>query len=246
LATTTRKKPFHLISSTFIHGWSTKPVAAEGEFNADLEELDFGYSQSKCVQEHLVLNAARYGLPVRIYRPTLITASSRGVGSNDDIGVRLLAFMIKYGIAAEALNQINFLPADLVSDHIARIFALRDTASNTFHVTTSRYYNMVDVTRSITEQFGYPFTYYDMPRFVAEMNRLCTPDDPFYPLLPFINRCHHKFKPMERKRYDNRHYRAALEQVKPAVVEPEYTDTVAYMVRHMLREGLIPAHGAMM
>ncbi|NUM56716.1 MAG: thioester reductase domain-containing protein [Candidatus Hydrogenedentes bacterium] len=241
LAATKRKKPFHLISSTFIHGWSARPVAAEHEFNEALEELDFGYSQSKCIQEHLVLNAARQGQPVRIYRPTLITASSRGIGSKDDIGVRLLAFMIKYGISVEALNQVSFLPADLVSDHIARIFALERATSNTFHVTTTKYYNMMDVTRSITEQFGYTFTYYPMERFIKEMNRLCKPDDLLYPLLVFFNRSHHKFKPMEPKRYDNRHYRAALAEAKPDVVEPDYRNTVAYIVKHMQREGLIPA-----
>jgi len=244
LAATKRKKPFHLISSTFIHGWSARPVAAEHEYNEELEELDFGYSQSKCIQEHLVLHAARQGQPVRIYRPTLITASSRGVGSTDDIGVRLLAFMIKYGISVEALNQISFLPADLVSDHIARIFALPDTTSNTFHVTTTQYYNMMDVARSITEQFGYTFTYYDTPRFVEEVNRLCTPDDLLYPLLVFLNRSQHKFKPMEPKRYDNRHYRAALDRVRPEIVEPKMPDTVAYIVKHLQREGLIPVHAS--
>ncbi|NUM54511.1 MAG: thioester reductase domain-containing protein [Candidatus Hydrogenedentes bacterium] len=240
MAATKRQKTFHHISSTFIHGWSARPVAAEHEYNEDLEDLDFGYSQSKCIQEHLVLNAARHGQPVRIYRPTLITASSRGVGSKDDIGVRLLAFMIKYGIAVEALNQVSFLPADLVSDHIARIFTLRNTTSNILHVTTTRYYNLMDVTESIAEQFGYSFTYYDTPRFIEEVNRLCTPDDLLYPLLVFINRSHDKFKPMEPKRYDNRHYRAALEQVNPDIVEPELADTVAYIVRHLQCEGLVP------
>ncbi|MCC6796892.1 MAG: thioester reductase domain-containing protein [Candidatus Hydrogenedentes bacterium] len=241
LAATGRKKPFHHISSTFIHGWSARPIAAEHEFNEELEELDFGYSQTKCIQEHMVLNAARQGQPVRIYRPTLITASARGVGSREDIGVRLLAFMIKYGISVEALNQISFLPADIVSDHIARIFSLRETESNIFHVTTTKYYNMMDVTRSITEQFGYTFTYYDTPRFVEEVNRLCTPEDPLYPLLVFLNRSQHKFKPMEPKRYDNRHYRAALECAKPDVFEPKMADTVARIVAHLQRERLISA-----
>lgn len=242
LAATTRKKPFHHISSTFIHGWSARPIAAEHEFNEALEELDFGYSQTKCIQEHILLNAARHGHPIRIYRPTLITASARGVGSRSDIGVRLLAFMIKYGIAVEALNQISFLQADLVSDHIARIFGLRETDSNTFHVTTTTYYNIMDVTKSITEQFGYTFTYYDTARFVEEVNRLCTPDDLLYPLLVFLNRSQHKFKPMEPKRYDNRHYRAALDRVGPDIVEPRMEDTVAYIVAHLQRDGLIPLH----
>ncbi len=243
LAATKRKKPFHLISSTFIHGWSARAVAAEHEFNEDLEELDFGYSQSKCVQEHLVLNAERHGQPVRIYRPTLISASSRGVGSRDDIFVRALVFMIKHGLGVETLNQLNLLPADLVSDHIARIFTLKDTTSNTFHITTTKYFNFMDVTQSVTEQFGYTFAYDSLPGFIEKMNSLCTPDDLLYPLRVFLNRSYHKLKPMEHKRYDNRHYRAALERVRPDVMEPKMSDIVAYIVNHLQREGLVPTHG---
>ena len=61
-----------------------------------------------------------------------------------------------------------------------------------------------------------------------------------YPLLVFINRSYHKFKPMEPKRYDNRHYREALTRVNPDVVEPALSDTVAYIVKHLQREGLVP------
>ncbi len=240
LSATERTKPFHLISSTFIHGWRARPIAAEHHYNADMEELDFGYAQTKCVAEHLVRNAERHGHPVRIYRPSLISASSRGIGSKDDIIVRLLAFMIKHGVGVDAANQISFLPADLVSDHIARIFTLKHTPSSTFQVTTTRYYNLMDVTRIIGAQFGYSFTYYSLPRFIEEMNRRCTPDDPLYPLLVFFNRSYRKFKPMEHKRYDNRHYRAALDRVCPDAREPRLSDTVNYIVQHLLRAGLIP------
>lgn len=242
LAATRRNKQFHLISSTFVHGWSARPVAAEHDYNEDLEELDFGYSQSKCVAEHLVLDAHRQGMPVRIYRPTLISASSRGVGSTDDILVRMLAFMIKHGLGVETLNQTSILPADVVSDHIARIFLLNEVTSPVFQITTSQYYNMMDITRIISDQFGYSFDYRSMPQLIEDMNRLCTPDDLLYPLRVFFNRSYDKFKPMEPKRYDNRHYRAALARVEPDVVEPDPSETISYIMKHMQREGLIPAH----
>lgn len=240
LAATGRKKPFHLISTTFIHGWSARPVAAEHHYNENLEDLDFGYAQSKCVAEHLVRNAELHGQPIRIYRPTLITASSNGLGNKDDIFVRMLAFMVKYGLAPEVLNQTSLLPADLVADHIARIFLLKDTSANTLQITTSKFFNIMDVTRIMSERYGYSFRYCSTPRFVEEMNRLCTPDDLLYPLLVFFNRSQHKFKPMEHKRYDNRHYQAALGLVTPEALEPEPSETVAYIVQHMQREGLIP------
>src|SRR5581483_7666001 len=82
-------RPFHLISSTFIYGWSTKKILWEHDHNPEMEDLDFGYVQTKWVAEQQVLHAARQGLPVRVYRPSLLSASTRGVGSKDDIAIRL-------------------------------------------------------------------------------------------------------------------------------------------------------------
>ena len=50
--------------------------------------LDFGYSQTKWVAEQLVFAAQRQGLDVRIFRPSLISPTSAGFGSQDDILVR--------------------------------------------------------------------------------------------------------------------------------------------------------------
>ena len=88
LAMTTRRKTFHLVSSTFIYGWSVKPVVGESDANAEMNALDFGYSQTKWVAEQLVLAAQRQGLDVRIYRPSLISPTAAGFGSQDDILVR--------------------------------------------------------------------------------------------------------------------------------------------------------------
>lgn len=43
LAMTAHRKTFHLVSSTFIYGWSTKPVVGESYANAEMSGLDFGY-----------------------------------------------------------------------------------------------------------------------------------------------------------------------------------------------------------
>jgi nucleoside-diphosphate-sugar epimerase len=67
---------FHLVSSTFIYGWSTKLVVGESDTNAEMGGLDFGYSQTKWVAEQLVLAALRQGLDVRIYRPSLISPTT--------------------------------------------------------------------------------------------------------------------------------------------------------------------------
>ncbi len=238
-AATGVQKEFHLVSSTFIFGWTVKGVLWETDGNAEMANLDFGYSQTKWVAERLVYEAERQGLKVRVYRPSLISASTGGVGSRDDIAVRLLAFMIKYGVAVKAKNQISFLPADIAADNIARIFAQRETPVTTYHVTVDGYYNMMDVTETIAREYGYAFTYHEIPAFIEQMNRLCRKDDPLYPLVDFFNRSHPKIAAMQHKRYNNDEYRSARDVRGEGQGEPPLVETVRYLVDAMLADGMI-------
>jgi thioester reductase-like protein len=204
-----------------------------------MANLDFGYSQSKWVAEHLVFEAQKQGLKVRVYRPSLISASSDAVGSRDDIFVRLLAFMLKYGVAVSARNQISLLPADIAADNIVAIFKQADAPQTTFHVTVDDYYNMIDVAQVLSRDHGYEFVYREIPEFIAEMNRRSTKDDPIYPLLDFFNRSHEKLSAMQHKRYDNSGYREARSRSVASRPDPPLKDTIAQLVRFMQREGLI-------
>jgi hypothetical protein len=100
--------------------------------------------------------------------------------------VRTMAFMIEHGIAADALNQLSLLPADLIADHIVGLMELPAEAGtvfgHVFNMTADEYYNLTDITRVLSERYGYRFDYHDIPSFAAEMNRRCTPRDPIYPL----------------------------------------------------------------
>jgi len=233
------QKEFHHISSTIILGWTVKSTLLETDNNEDMANLDFGYAQSKWVAEQLAFGAEKQGLKVRVYRPALISASTKGVGSTDDIAIRLLAFMINRGIAVKTRNQVSLLPSDITAHNIAAIFRQRQTAGRTFHVTADRYYNMMDLTRVITREHGYPFVYYDISRFVAEMKHCCTRDDPLYPFLDFFNRAHSKIQAMQQKRYNNDQYREARAQSGSGRADPLLEDTVSYLVAYMRREGVI-------
>jgi thioester reductase-like protein len=236
-------KQFHLISSTFIYGWTVKPMLYESDNNPGMENLDFGYAQSKWVAEQLVLDAEKQGLDVRIYRPSLISASSSGVGSRDDIAVRFLAFMMRHGIGVNARNQVSFLPVDITADNIALILSQPSIPERTLHVTVDNYYNMIDVTRVIARKYGYRFTYYEIPDFMAEMSRICTQDDLLYPLTDFFIRSQDKLAAMQHKRYNNDGYRRVREMVGGSP-EPSLDETVTYIVEYMIREGIVPPAGA--
>lgn len=234
-------KEFHFISSTIIFGWTVKDMLWETDQNEAMASLDFGYAQSKWVAEQLVFEAGKKGLKVRVYRPSFISASTTGVGSKDDIAVLLLAFMINHGIAVNALNQISFLPADIAADDIAAIFKRRQPGARTLHMTVNRYYNMVNITRLITRNYGHRFVYHDIPGFVAEMKRRCTRDDRIYPLLEFFTRSHLKIAAMQHKRYNNDRYREAMRLSCIVRGDPPLEDTLSYMMAYMLRERMIPS-----
>ena len=243
LAMTAHRKAFHLVSSTFIYGWSTLPVVAEDDANTEMSGLDFGYSQTKWVAEQLVLAAQRQGLDVRIYRPSLISPTSAGFGSQEDILVRMTAFMIQHGVAVDAHNQISLLPADLVADHIVEMMDLPAEAGtvcgNVFNITADDYYSLKDVTRLLSERHGYRFTYHDIPSFAEQMNRLAGPGDPLYPLVDFLIRSANKIAAMRDKRYDNTQYRHARALAKVQLREPALTETVDNLLRFVRSEGLI-------
>ncbi|BBU23381.1 thioester reductase domain-containing protein [Mycobacterium xenopi] len=239
LAMTGHRKAFHLVSSTFIYGWSTLPVVGEDYANEEMSGLDFGYSQTKWVAEQLAFAAQRQGLDVRIYRPSLISPTSAGYGSQDDIYVRLTAFMIEHGLAVNALNQISLLPADLVAEHIVALMDLPAEAGTVFNMTADDYYNLTDVTRLLTERHGYRFTYHDIPSFTEQVNRRCTPRDPLYPLVDFLTRSAGKIEAMRDKRYDNIQYRRARALAKVRRREPALAETVDNLVGFLRRERLI-------
>ncbi len=243
-ACTGRRKAFHHISTTFIFGWTVTATLRESDNNDEMASLDFGYSQTKWVAEQLVRGAERQGLTVRIYRPALISASTQGVWDTHDIAVRLLAFMINHGVAVHARNQLSFLPADVVADNIACIFKQETVPGSTLHVTADAYYNMVDITGLITAEYGYPFVYYEIPDFIAEMNRRCTRESPLYPLLDFFNRSHRKIAAMQLKRYNNDRYREARERTGEGRLDPSLRETVSYLMDYLVRERLISRRGA--
>lgn len=233
-----RRKRLHHISTTFIFGWTAQGMLLETDSNDEMAELDFGYAQTKWVAEQLVLAARREGVDARIYRPAIVSASTAGMGHPADVAVRVLAFMINHGIAVQTANQLSILPADVAAENIAAIIAQDDPPARTFHVTTD-YYNIVDLASVLTAEHGYHFTHYDIPGFIAEMNRRCTKDDPLYPLLDFFNGSAARIAAMQLKRYSNTAYRQACMLGPGGRADPALSATVASIVSYLRRQGFV-------
>ena len=232
-------KIFNYVSTTFIFGWAVKETLYETDSNDKMELLDFGYSQSKWAAEQTVLDAARYGLKVRIFRPALISPSVTGGGNNIDIAIRLLAFMVNHGIGVAALNQVSFVPADVAANNIVAISNIPDTIGASYHVTRDDYANMMDITNIIASVTGRSFRLFKLSEFVPEVIGRCTKNDLLFPLLDFLIGSVNSISAMEFKRYDSSAYQKARNMSGASLPDPSLEDTVYGILRFMERKRLI-------
>jgi thioester reductase-like protein len=240
LACTSRRKQFHFVSSTTIFGFTGKRNLIERDSNPEMAGLDFGYAQTKWVSEQLVLQARDQGIDARIYRPAFLTASTAGFGHTTDIVVRLLSFMIKYGVAPDADIQLSFMPVDIAAHNITAVMTSSSEAHEpVLHVTIDEYFNMVDLTTQITKDYGIPFRYVSLEEFSRELKRLSTAADPVFPLVDFVARAHSKVLVMEGKRYRNTAFRLALKQSGAGVPNTSLKETVSFLMTHMRAAGML-------
>jgi thioester reductase-like protein len=234
-----RTKDFNYVSTTFVFGWAVKSVLWETDTNEDMELLDFGYSQTKWVAEQVVADARAQGLSVRIFRPALVSPSVTGGGNNFDIAVRLVAFMVNHGIGVDALNQVSFVPADIVANNIVAISTTPGTENKTYHVVRDDYANMLDITGLITQATGRQFEIFSISDFVPELIRRCRKEDLLFPLLDFLVGSVDNISAMEFKRYDNSCYQTARDASKWGKADPSLEDTVNGILKFMHRKGII-------
>jgi thioester reductase-like protein len=239
LAFAGRPKEFNYVSTTFVFGWAVKSVLHETDLNENMELLDFGYSQSKWVAEQVVVDARNRGLSARIFRPALVSPSVTGGGNNFDIAVRLVAFMVNHGIGVDTLNQVSFVPADIVANNIVAISTTPGTANKTYHVTRDDYSNMMDITGLITKATGRQFEIFRLPDFVPELIRRCRKEDLLFPLLDFLVGSVDNISAMEFKRYESSSYQTARDASVWGKADPSLEDTVNGILKFMNRKGII-------
>jgi thioester reductase-like protein len=234
-----RPKEFNYVSTTFVFGWAVKSVLWETDFNENMDLLDFGYSQTKWVAEQVVADARSKGLSTRIFRPALVSPSVTGGGNNFDIAVRLVAFMVNHGIGVDALNQVSFVPADIVANNIVAISTTSGTENKTYHVVRDDYANMLDITGLITKATGRQFEIFNISDFVPELIRRCRKEDLLFPLLDFLVGSVDNISAMEFKRYDNSSYQTARDASEWGKADPTLEDTVNGILKFMHRKGII-------
>jgi thioester reductase-like protein len=152
-------KPVHFISTLGVFplvGRSGVAVVREDDDLTHSGSLYNGYTQSKWVAEKLVEIARARGLPVCVYRPSMITGDSRtGAWNKHDFTCKMIETWVGLGTAPKVDTEINMVPVDYVSRAIVRLSLREESLGNRFHLANPHPVSMNDLVAWI-EAFGYP------------------------------------------------------------------------------------------
>ncbi len=113
--------PFHFVSSLSVCYAADGPAQVDEAFDPlpHLRGIHLGYAQTKIVAEALVREAGRRGLPIKIYRPSLISGHSRtGAFNPDDLLSFLIRGCVRMGTAPDLDWSLDCLPVDTVAGAI--------------------------------------------------------------------------------------------------------------------------------
>ncbi|HWI46259.1 MAG TPA: SDR family oxidoreductase, partial [Rubrobacter sp.] len=106
--------------------------------------------------EKLVEIARARGLPVCVYRPSLITGDSRtGAWNTDDFTCKMIRTWVGLGTAPKMDMELNMVPVDYLSRAIVRLSLREESLGRRFHLANPHPVSVNDLVAWI-EAFGYP------------------------------------------------------------------------------------------
>lgn len=240
LALTSRLKYLHYVSTTFIFGWTSSSYINENSCNRPFKHVDFGYAQSKWVAEQLVWEAQGLGVPIQIYRPAWVTASSNAQYNEEDIIARTLVYMINHQVAPYVINQISLMPVDKVASDIVTLSQLPNPKVSAYHL-TAKYANIPLITAYISKKYGYQFSKLSLAKFNQHLQANAKPKDILYPLVPFFNIHYPKITKMSDKIYSRTNYLAALTTNNSQPQEYSYQEMTDFIMQFLQQQHLISA-----
>ena len=172
LAARDRAKPLHFVSTLGVFplvGRSGVEVVREDDDLTHGGSLYNGYTQSKWVAEMLVEIARARGLPVCVYRPSLITGDSRtGAWNKDDFTCKMIKTWAGLGTAPEIDTKMNLVPVDYVSRAIVSLSLRDESLGKRFHLANPHPVGADDLATWI-ETFGYPIKRIPYDRWRADL-----------------------------------------------------------------------------
>lgn len=147
-----RRKPVHFVSSMAVFpraqlvqthpnvgGSNQNAVIAEEDSLETWQGLYTGYSQSKWVAERLIGTATSRGIPVAIYRPSIICGHTEtGAGNPTDLLFHFLHSCVQLGYTPDMDLDLPMVPVDYVSRAIVALSMQPEAIGRKFHLVTRR------------------------------------------------------------------------------------------------------------
>lgn len=182
MASLAKIKPVHYVSTTSLFSTSDKPILESAI--ADCRHLlAVGYVQTKWVAEQLVWEAAKRGLPVKVYRISRVSGSSKtGVSNFDDLLSRFIkgCIQLKYFPTWESFEE-NLIPVDYTSKAIVYLSQKEDSFGKAFHLINPESVPLGDIFNWV-RSLGYDLEEIDYTQWRSQL--IEAPDNPLYPYLP--------------------------------------------------------------
>ncbi len=176
LASKSRLIPFHFISTLDVFqtkGTFNSGLASESSTLNPTEAFEFdGYATTKWVAEKMVWHAQSLGLPVSVYRPTMISGDSQtGVCNTTDLVSYLVKGFIQLGAAPKMNTVLNLVPVDYVSNSIIHLSLQQESLNKAFNLVNSIPISMNSFIESIS-QYGYPLDVLEPDDWSHLLNKL--------------------------------------------------------------------------
>lgn len=231
LACTGRLKHIHHVSTVSVFS----PIRAETSLRVYEEEaieqdmqVFGGYPQSKWIAEKVLKLAAENGVPVSIYRPGLVTGSSRTGGWNkEDFLYRIVKGSIQAGCFPDLDRTENFLPVDIVAEAITHI-ALSNSKKRYFNIDG---FNPVQAS-TLLEAMYRVGAKLDVVPYSEWRKRIDEPENSLLPLLPIFPQEVDPDKISRQLIFDNSNAKQALEN--STVVFPDIDELLPVYLRTLL------------
>ncbi|MFF7093094.1 amino acid adenylation domain-containing protein [Streptomyces rubradiris] len=190
-----RNIPVHYVSTmAVVSGFGTAGVRHVTEETPldHPDRLSVGYVESKWVAEGLLLNAARQGLPVAVYRAADISGDRvTGAWNTATEMCAMKKFIVDTGTSPIAELPLDYTPVDCYSAALLHIAAGRLPAGEIYHLTNPGKVN-VSVLTDRLRAHGHTIREIPWEEWVDGIVRMAIerPDHPMTPFAPlFIDRC---------------------------------------------------------
>jgi thioester reductase-like protein len=158
LATTTRAKPLHFMSTTGV--FAAKQYAEQQVEEDDpiryFDAMNTGYVESKWVAERIVHLARQRDIPVAIYRPAAVSGHQRtGASNRADYLLAMMQGCIALAAAPDVDISTYIAPVDFVASAIVALSQRADSIGQAFHLISAQPISLRTVFRNLRD-LGYP------------------------------------------------------------------------------------------